>query len=110
MFGKDFEKYIEYIQQEYNKAVHAIATAKEYTDELRQTNDSLLTTKQNEIMKTLTVINFIVLPLNLLIGAFGMNTEHTPFVGSPNDFWIVMGLMLFIGLISFAIFKRKKWL
>ncbi len=110
MFGKEFATYIEYVTQEYNKAERAILSAKEYTDELRQTNDSLLTTKQNEIMKTLTVINFIVLPLNLLVGAFGMNTVHTPFVGNVYDFWIVMGMMLAVGVVAFLVFKRKNWL
>jgi magnesium transporter len=110
MFGKDFETYIHYITREYNKTLQSIISVKEYTDELRQTNDSLLSTKQNEIMKTLTVINFIVLPLNLIVGTFGMNTKYTPFVGELHGFWIIIGLMFTVGFVAFMIFKRKNWL
>lgn len=110
MFGKEFETYIDYINYEYNKAIQATSSAKEYVYELRQTNDSLLTTKQNEIMKTLTVINFIILPLSVITGLFGMNVETTPLTGSPYDFWIVVLSMLIITIISTSIFKKKNWL
>lgn len=110
MFGKEFESYIHYITREYNKAEQTIASAKEYTDELRQTNDSLLSTRQNEIVKTLTVINFIVLPLNLLVGIFSMNTQHTPIVGDMNDFWFIITILVVLGILTLFIIKRKKWL
>ncbi len=110
MFGKDFSFYIEHIKQEYNKALQAVLSAKEYTDELRQTNDSLLSTKQSEIMKTLTVVNFIVLPLSVITGLFGMNVNHTPLSGQSYDFWIIVLIMFLITVISTTIFKRKNWL
>jgi magnesium transporter len=110
MFGKDFESYIDHITQEYNKATRATVSAKEYADELRKTNNSLLSTKQNEIMKTLTVINFIILPLSVITGLFGMNVDSTPLSGSQYDFWIVVLAMIIITLISTSIFKKKNWL
>jgi magnesium transporter len=110
MFGKEFETYIEYINHEYNKAEQATNSVKEYVYELRQTNDSLLSTKQNEIMKTLTVINFIILPLSVITGLFGMNVDSTPLTGNPYDFWIVVLSMFIITVISTSIFKRKNWL
>jgi magnesium transporter len=110
LFGKDFETYTAHLLNEYNKSKLSLESTKSYADELRQTNDSLLSTKQNEIMKTLTVVNFIVLPLTLLAGVFGMNTEHTPITGHPLDFWILASFMFCLGLVAFLIFKRKKWL
>lgn len=110
MFGKEFTTYIEYVTQEYNKAERAVLSAKEYADELRQTNDSLLSTKQNEIMKTLTVINFIILPLSVVTGLFGMNVEQTPLSGTSYDFWFIVLIMLVITVVSTSIFKRKNWL
>lgn len=110
MFGKEFETYIEHIRHEFNKAEQATNSAKEYADELRQTNDSLLTTKQNEIMRTLTVVNFIILPLSVITGLFGMNVESTPLSGNPYDFWMVVLGMAIITVISTLIFKRKNWL
>lgn len=110
MFGKDFESYVDHITQEYNKATHATFSAKEYADELRQTNDSLLSTKQNEIMKTLTIVSFTMLPLTLITGLFGMNTQHTPLLGMKEDFWIIIILMLILSTLSILFFKRKNWL
>ena len=110
MLGKEFETYIEYINHEYNKAEQMTNSAKEYVYELRQTNDSLLSTKQNEIMRTLTVINFIILPLSVITGLFGMNVENTPLSGSSYDFWIIVLSMILITIISTSIFKRKNWL
>jgi len=78
--------------------------------ELRSTNDSLLSTKQNETMKIFTILAFVTFPLTLLAGLFGMNTTHTPFVGSDFDFWIIIGVMLILTLIMFLFFKLKKWL
>ncbi len=109
MFGKDFETYVDHITQEYNKAYQASISAKEYADELRETNNSLLSTKQNEIMKTLTVINFIMLPLTLITGLFGMNTS-APLPGNQYDFWIIILGMIMISTLSIIIIKKKNWL
>lgn len=78
--------------------------------ELRETNNSLLNTKQNEIMKVFTVIAFMTFPLALVAAVFGMNTEHTPIVGAPHDFWIIMLLMTLFGAVMFIYFKKKRWL
>jgi len=40
---------------------------------------------------------------------FGMNTEHTPIVGSPNGFWIITGAMVVLTAVFFIYFKIKKW-
>ena len=77
--------------------------------DLRETNDSLLTTKTNEIIKVLTVMAFIILPLTFVTQLFSMNTK-LPIVGSPYDFEIISGGMLALALGMFLYFKHKKWL
>lgn len=78
--------------------------------ELRETNNSLVSTKQNEIMKTLTIMAFITFPLTLVTGIFGMNTDSTPIVGQAGDFWFIFGGMLIATALMFMYFKFKKWL
>lgn len=78
--------------------------------ELRETNTALLSTKQNEIMKVLTIMAFVTFPLSLIASIFGMNTEILPIVGAPNDFWIVIGIMATLTFIFFLFFKKNKWL
>ena len=110
LFGKDFGYHLHGILGEYHRVKNEMAGSKDYLDELRNTNDSLLSTKQNEVMKILTVTTFIVLPLSLIAGIFGMNTKSTPIVGHPQDFLIVLGVMLVITGSLFILFRFKKLL
>ena len=109
-FGTDFNYYLHSIIGEYFKIHSELSSAKEYLDELRDTNNSLLSTKQNEIIKILTVITFAILPLSLIATIFGMNTLTTPIIGTSNDFFIIIGIMLVLTSATFLFFKIKKWL
>lgn len=77
---------------------------------LRSTNDSLLSTKQNEVMKVLTIMAFVTFPSTLLANVFSMNTSVTPLVGLPGDFWLIIGLMGFLTAAFIAFFVYKRWL
>ncbi len=109
-FGDKFSYYMHAITGEYHKIASQLEGNRETLLELRDTNDSLLSTKQNETMKILTVMAFVTLPLSLIAGVFGMNTIGMPIIGSPGDFWIVIGIMLFGTFIMFLYFKNNKWL
>lgn len=110
VFGPEYAFYVRNIVGEFER-VHAILEhLRDSLNELRETNNSLLSTKQNEIMKTFTVLAFIFLPLSFIAGLFGMNTEHNPIVGSGYDFWIIVGMMLFVGLVCVAYFRSQDWL
>ncbi|MCX6789948.1 MAG: hypothetical protein NTV60_00270 [Candidatus Kaiserbacteria bacterium] len=61
-------------------------------------------------MKTLTVINFIVLPLELITFIFGMHALGAPLEQNPNAFWIIMAAMLGIGGLMTTLLARKRWL
>lgn len=110
LYGPKFKAYLKNIMGEYLKVEREVSDEKEYLDELRDTNNSLLSTKQNEIMKNLTIVTFVVLPLSLLAGIFGMNTTTTPLVGNPNDFFIIISIMITFAASIFLIFRYSKWL
>lgn len=63
----------------------------------------------NEVMKTLTIFSVIFIPLTFLAGIYGMNFENIPELRSPNGYFILLGVMLVITVVSIIIFKRKKW-
>lgn len=109
-FGASFSYPVKSIIAQYYRIYRIINDNKESLIELRQTNDSLLSTKQNEVMKFLTIMAFITFPLSLFASIFGMNTDYLPIVGMKNDFWIVMSVMFTITVIFFTFFKYKKWL
>jgi len=66
--------------------------------------------RTNEIMRTLTVLTAIFLPLNLVTGFFGMNFEGLPLIHSARGFWIIFSVMLVLGLGLSWFFWRKRYL
>jgi len=109
-FGKNYQHYVDILQNEYDHQTSRVAALGSTLDELRDTNNALLTTKQNEVMKTLTIMAFITFPLTLFTSMFGMNTQTTPLVGQANDFWIILGIMAIVSVGFFAFFKYKRWM
>jgi Mg2+ and Co2+ transporter CorA len=75
-----------------------------------QMHFSAQSNRTNEIMRTLTVLTAIFLPLNLVTGFFGMNFDTLPGIHSPRAFWITFGLMLFVGVGLSMYFWRKRYL
>lgn len=109
-FGEKFEKEAKMLLEEWTRLQSLLHNISEMLNELRETNNSILSTKQNEIMKILTVMAFIILPLSLITSIFGMNTKSIPIVGAPHDFWVVIGIMAAATIAMFAFFRYKKWL
>jgi magnesium transporter len=109
-FGKDFRHYTDNIVGEFYKVEELLEDQKEVLNDLRATNDSLLTTKTNEIMKALTAGAFLMIPATLIAQMFSIPAESIPFVHEKNGFYIVFGAMLVAVTIAFIFFKRKNWL
>lgn len=109
-FGNEFKYFALDIYNKYQKIMEISANHKELVADLRETNDSLLSTKQNETMKMLTLMAFVTFPLSLITDIFSMNTAHAPIIGSFYDFEIILAIMTVATLIMFLFFKFKKWL
>ncbi len=110
LWGQEFAYYLREVEGTRARVEHELMSLRDSLAELRATNDSLLTTKQNEVMKTFTILAFLFLPLSFIAGLFGMNTEHNPIAGSTYDFWILLGGMAVVALGCLAYFRHKDWL
>jgi len=64
----------------------------------------------NQVMKVLTVVTVIFVPLTLLVGIYGMNFENMPELKSPYGYFTLLGVMAFLATGLFYIFRRKHWL
>lgn len=110
LFGDAFRPFLQAMENDYYKAHNHIMRSTASLQELRETNNALLNTKQNEIMQRFTILAFVTFPLTLITSMFGMNTTTTPLVEGPHGFWYIMILMIFASAIMFIYFRHKKWL
>jgi len=108
-FADNMEDYWGNILDYYNRMWDMTEDYGELIEGLSTTFDSLQTNKTNEIMKILTLISSIVLPLTLMTGIYGMNVM-LPMAENNNAFWIIALIMFGIGVGMIALFKRKKWM
>lgn len=81
-----------------------------YIDSLLQLHYLVISNRTNEVMRFLTVISSIFLPLTLITGLFGMNFVHMPLLKNLEGFWITMGIMLAVAIGLLGVFKIKKWI
>jgi magnesium transporter len=82
---------------------------KEVIDGLEDTNESVIAHRQNNVLRILTVVSVILLPLTLITGIFGMNVDFPGF-GTTTAWWAVIGGMVVLAAGLIAFFRAKRWL
>ena len=82
---------------------------KEVAEALEETNEAVISHRLNDILRVLTSISVVILPLTFLTGLFGMNVNFPGF-GSAVAFWSILGffLVVIVGMLGF--FRFKRWL
>jgi magnesium transporter len=82
---------------------------KEVVEALEDTNESVISHRQNDVLRILTVFSVVLLPLTLITGFFGMNV-HFPGFDTAWAFWVIFAGMIvtLTGLLAF--FRIKRWL
>lgn len=109
LFGESFKGYISSMSALQFRVSGRVQMLLDTLAALRDTNNALLSTRQNEITKNLTIMASVMLPLSLVASIFGMNTQHNPIVGSQFDFWTIIVLMAVMGVLTIVYFKVKNW-
>ncbi len=75
-----------------------------------QMHFSALGHRTNDIMRTLTVLTAVFMPLNLITGFFGMNFDSLPLIHSATGIWAAVGTMATVGIGLLVYFRRKRYL
>jgi magnesium transporter len=106
---EDLEIYFDDIVDAAERIWDLLDNYKEVVEGLEQTNESVISHRQNDVLRILTVFSVVLLPLTLISGIFGMNVDFPGF-GTAGAFWGVVGAMvvLAVGLVGF--FRYKRWL
>ena len=101
-----------YLRDLYDHIIHiteSIEMQREITTGLMETYLSMMSNKMNEVMKVLTVIATIFIPLTFIVGIYGMNFHYMPELNWPWAYFAVWAVMIVITIFMLLFFKRKKW-
>ena len=71
---------------------------------------TIISNKMNEVMKVLTIIATIFIPLTFIAGLYGMNFTYIPELQYKNGYFILLGVMALLFIFMLIYFRRKKWL
>lgn len=105
----ELELYFGDIADHVSKQWDIISDQNELIINLNSTNESLISVRANNIIKTLTLISVVMLPLTLISGIYGMNI-HLPIAEKEYAFEIIITFMVTTAVLMLAFFKRKKWI
>src|SRR6476619_2899764 len=90
---KELDLYFDDIVDAAERIWDLLDNYKEVVDGLEQTNESVISHRQNDVLRILTVFSVVLLPLTLISGIFGMNV-HFPGFDSAAAFWAIIGVMI----------------
>ncbi|ODT34404.1 MAG: magnesium transporter CorA [Hydrogenophaga sp. SCN 70-13] len=98
------------VLEHIERVVHHVRRLEQNAETAVQMHFSAQSNRTNDIMRTLTALTAVFLPLNLIAGIFGMNFEFIPFVHERTGFWWAMGSMAFVAVALSVYFWRKRYL
>jgi len=102
-----------YLRDVYDHTIQVVDTIETFRDMISGMLDiylSSVSNRMNEVMKVLTIIATIFIPLTLIAGIYGMNFQYMPELGWRWGYPMVWLVMLVIGVLMLVYFRRKKWL
>ncbi len=102
-----------FLQDVYDHTIHVVESIESNRDLLSSIKDlhiNALSNRMNEVMKVLTIISTIFIPLTFIAGIYGMNFQHMPELSYEYSYPIAWAVMIALTIIMLIYFKRKKWL
>ena len=92
------------------QAEETIADLRDASNSLRDYYHTVVSNRMNEVMKVLTALSTIFLPLTFLAGIYGMNFVHMPELGKKYAYPVFWCVSLVIAAVLFTFFRKRKWL
>lgn len=110
LFEKNTRRYINDLQDHTVYIADSIATFNAMLSNLENTWHATLNMKGNEVIRVLTIISSIFIPLTFIVGVYGMNFDHMPELRWHFGYYAVWGVMLAVVVGMLIWFRRKRWL
>ena len=92
------------------QAIDRVESARETLASLHDIYLSYLSNRMNEVMKVLTIISTIFIPLTFIAGIYGMNFDNMPELRWKEGYFIILGVMVLIALSLVLYFRRQRWI
>jgi len=109
-FGEKVEHELNDVYEQQERAASLTDLYYELASDMIDSYISIASHHLNQIMKVLTIITAIFVPLSFLAGIYGMNFEYMPELHTPSGYFILLAIMLAIATILLLIFRKKRWL
>ena len=106
---KDYHEYNDLLEHT-ERLTSLTILYKELTDDLMSGYISITGHRLNQIMRILTVVTVIFLPLTLIAGIYGMNFEYIPELKQKNAYFILLGFMSFVAISLLIVFRKIRWI
>src|SRR5205085_12361097 len=100
--------YFRDVQDHLIRTVEMVELYRDLVQGARDIYLSSISNHLNQIMKTLTIISVIAMPLTVVTGFFGMNFDAVPGLHTKLGFWVAVGLMLALVVVMLLMFRRKR--
>ncbi|MGH8831123.1 MAG: CorA family divalent cation transporter, partial [Polaromonas sp.] len=98
------------VLEHIERVVHHVRRMEQSAEAAVQMHFSAQSHRTNDIMRTLTALTAVFLPLNLITGFFGMNFEFLPLIHTISGFWGIFGFMVLVAVVVVTVFWRKRYL
>ena len=108
-FGKDEIATFRVFTERSSRLQFEAQLLREYAMQVQEVYQSEISIRQNDVMKVLTIVTMIFLPLTLIVGWFGMNFEFMPELSWKYSYPIVMVACVMVVILCLWIFKKKKF-
>src|SRR5262249_20268278 len=106
---EELEEYFDDIVDAAERIWDMLDNYKEVVEALEDTNESVISHRQNDILRVLTIFSVVLLPRTLITGVLGMNVRFRGFE-TAWAFWVVFGIMAAVLCSMLAFFRLKRWL
>ena len=102
-----------YLRDVYNHTIQvmdSIESLRDVAGGMLDTYLSSVSNKMNEVMKTLTIIASIFIPITFIAGIYGTNFSYVPELEWEGSYFVMLGIMIIIVVVMVLWFKKKQWL
>jgi magnesium transporter len=106
---EELDLYFDDINDAVERIWDQLDNYKEVVEALEQTNESVISHRQNDVLRLLTIISVTMLPLTLLTGIFGMNVVY-PGEATTVAFWVILGALVATLGAMVGFFRWKRWI